>query len=649
MTPRVATKSPSIGRGSLRFAALALAVLAVSLLTGAGLAAPTSVTTRPESPTVCDSVGLIVAGTMPNVCYHLIGAEIEGPTELPTAGPVPTYAIRVRLTVQEPDPLPAIYCFPIVAKYQHGFRLGLLPFGRYLVSTVEYLVPFSRDSTAAPKDSSKLESAFDVRVSPTAECPPVRGCFLFGFAGSGAALGGSCTTVGRPGGTACFDVTLQNEVPVGGLQTNIHIEPKYDSQCDLYPISVEAVGRASKFQVAWTAPQVSIGCMDVRILLFSPDGATIEPGRGPVLHVCYAVKDRTPEGAYRMNFSGTVVADPAGGEIPPCLTFAEITGTICVFKTAGCDLNGDGVSDILDVVLLVHCALAYPGGVDACPDSVKAKADCNSDGRVDIRDVICCVRKILDGGGFGTGGGAPPDSTGTTGIGFTGPARWISPFEGRATIEIVPGMDFAGIQFGIDGSGSSARIREVRPPSLPGGYQVETSLDPDGRNVRVMLYRIISVAVSSGAAFAAQPPIPLEVILEPVAGSTGTGDLELVGARSANGGGQAMATKSTAPTAEVPQSPGAGAPYMSVPAPNPFAVGTEVAYALLTPRRVTLRVYSVSGRLIRTLVDASMPAGTHRAQWDGRDSAGHEAHSGIYFFKFTAGEVERTARVVRLR
>jgi len=90
-------------------------------------------------------------------------------------------------------------------------------------------------------------------------------------------------------------------------------------------------------------------------------------------------------------------------------------------------------------------------------------------------------------------------------------------------------------------------------------------------------------------------------------------------------------------------------PSLSMPAPNPFAVGTEIAYTVPTQRHVALRVYSVSGRLIRTLVDASVPAGLHRARWDGRDSEGREARSGIYFFKFTAGDVERTARVMRLR
>ena len=96
MTPRVTTKSPRFGRGSLRFASVALAVLAGAIAADPASAVPTSVTTRPEFPAVCDTVGLLVAGTMPSPspCYNVIGAEIDGPTELPTAGPIPTYARR---------------------------------------------------------------------------------------------------------------------------------------------------------------------------------------------------------------------------------------------------------------------------------------------------------------------------------------------------------------------------------------------------------------------------------------------------------------------------------------------------------------------------------------------------------------------------
>ncbi len=66
--------------------------------------------------------------------------------------------------------------------------------------------------------------------------------------------------------------------------------------------------------------------------------------------------------------------------------------------------------------------------------------------------------------------------------------------------------------------------------------------------------------------------------------------------------------------------------------PDPFGPETQVSYELPQPGRVTLRVYGVSGRLVRTLVDAeSREAGSHTVTWNGRDDAGRDAASGIYF------------------
>jgi FlgD Ig-like domain len=640
MTPRAMTQRARLA--PLRCIAVGLVMLAGAFLPRAGSATLGSITTRPQAPTTCDSVGLIVAGTMPSTCYQLIGAVLEGPRMLPTMGPLPTFEFLVRMTVQEPNPLLERPC-AVLPPYEHGFVLGSLPAGRYLVRGVEYLVPFSPDSTAAAIDSSKLDTAFD--VASATPCPPGKGCALLSFGPSDSSRAIRCDATVKPGFNACFDVVLMNDVPLGGLQTEITVTgPNNNTELPgelFHPVSVVvAPPRTAGFQVAWTAEGSR-----TKILLFSTTNSAIRAGNGTILHVCYAVAPEVSEGRYTLRYANTTIADPAGGEVPQCLTFAEIVGSICVALTDGCDLNGDGSSDIVDIIQLVRCALAGPGTIDACPDSVRAKADCNNDGVVNIRDVICCVRKILEGGGFGSGGGAPADTSGATTIGFTGPARWTIPTEGRATIEVAPGVGFAGIQFGIDGSGSGARIRELRLLDPTGGvYQLETSVDPGGGSARAMVYPTMYFRSS----FAAVPPLRFDVILEPAAGSNGTGTLELVGARSASLSAQAMATKSTAPTATVPQTPGA-APSLSVPAPNPFAVGTEVAYSVPTQRHVTLRVYSVSGRLIRTLVDATVPAGIHRAQWDGRDSAGREARSGIYFFKYTAGEVERTARVMRLR
>ena len=74
--------------------------------------------------------------------------------------------------------------------------------------------------------------------------------------------------------------------------------------------------------------------------------------------------------------------------------------------------------------------------------------------------------------------------------------------------------------------------------------------------------------------------------------------------------------------------------------PNPFNPVTTIHFELDRPGTATLRIYSVSGALVRTLVDRAMPAGRYRAQWDGRDSAGRPAASGIYIYRL--GEAGRT-------
>jgi flagellar hook assembly protein FlgD len=64
---------------------------------------------------------------------------------------------------------------------------------------------------------------------------------------------------------------------------------------------------------------------------------------------------------------------------------------------------------------------------------------------------------------------------------------------------------------------------------------------------------------------------------------------------------------------------------------------------------VSLRVYNVSGRLIRTLVSGSAPAGPSTVTWDGRDSAGGRVSSGVYFYRLDNGQRSLTRKGVLLR
>jgi len=83
--------------------------------------------------------------------------------------------------------------------------------------------------------------------------------------------------------------------------------------------------------------------------------------------------------------------------------------------------------------------------------------------------------------------------------------------------------------------------------------------------------------------------------------------------------------------------------------PNPFNPETSIEFDLPSPSSVTLRVYSVAGLLIRTIIDKAMPAGFHMARWNARDDRGAPLPSGVYFYELRAGAFEQRRRMVLLR
>lgn len=79
--------------------------------------------------------------------------------------------------------------------------------------------------------------------------------------------------------------------------------------------------------------------------------------------------------------------------------------------------------------------------------------------------------------------------------------------------------------------------------------------------------------------------------------------------------------------------------------PNPFHPSTEISYDLPVTGKVSLRIYSVSGRLLRVLLDnAVRKAGSHTVRWDGRDRNGAQLPSGVYVYA-----LEVPGRVFRRR
>ncbi len=95
---------------------------------------------------------------------------------------------------------------------------------------------------------------------------------------------------------------------------------------------------------------------------------------------------------------------------------------------------------------------------------------------------------------------------------------------------------------------------------------------------------------------------------------------------------------------ETPAATGLGEIY-----PNPFNPTTTVPFVLTAQTNVRLAIFDAQGKLVRTLTDESLPAGTHSVVWDGRDNSGSQAATGVYFVRLIAGSFEMTKKVVMLK
>jgi hypothetical protein len=85
-------------------------------------------------------------------------------------------------------------------------------------------------------------------------------------------------------------------------------------------------------------------------------------------------------------------------------------------------------------------------------------------------------------------------------------------------------------------------------------------------------------------------------------------------------------------------------PYAGIPTvyelhnnyPNPFNPSTTILYGLPQLSKVTLKVYSVLGQEMMTLVNEVQSPSYYRVVWNGTDKGGAQVSSGVYFFRIVA-------------
>ena len=83
--------------------------------------------------------------------------------------------------------------------------------------------------------------------------------------------------------------------------------------------------------------------------------------------------------------------------------------------------------------------------------------------------------------------------------------------------------------------------------------------------------------------------------------------------------------------------------------PNPFNPSTRINYSIGERGLVTLEIFDILGRQVRTLVNEVEAAGSYQIVWDGRTADSKPAGSGVYFYRLRSGNLSKTERMVLLK
>ena len=83
--------------------------------------------------------------------------------------------------------------------------------------------------------------------------------------------------------------------------------------------------------------------------------------------------------------------------------------------------------------------------------------------------------------------------------------------------------------------------------------------------------------------------------------------------------------------------------------PNPFNNSTRVSFAIAKSGYTELSVFDINGRLINTLYSGSMVPGKYSRSWQGVDSNGHAAASGVYFIQLKSDEYQQSIKTILLK
>ena len=84
--------------------------------------------------------------------------------------------------------------------------------------------------------------------------------------------------------------------------------------------------------------------------------------------------------------------------------------------------------------------------------------------------------------------------------------------------------------------------------------------------------------------------------------------------------------------------------------PNPFNPNTTIEYSIPINRKVSVKVYNITGQLINTLIDNQMVnAGTHKVVWNGKNNLGRKVSTGMYLYSLEWAGMKKVKSMTLLK
>ncbi len=83
--------------------------------------------------------------------------------------------------------------------------------------------------------------------------------------------------------------------------------------------------------------------------------------------------------------------------------------------------------------------------------------------------------------------------------------------------------------------------------------------------------------------------------------------------------------------------------------PNPFNPRTEIEYTIQRPAQVTLDIFNILGRKVKTLIRGHQPSGSYHLTWDGRNEEGKTVSCGVYLYRLQVDGDSEAKRMLLLK